>query len=607
MHSLHSHHDDHRRRREEEERRSTAIVLDMPRRRRSTTSSTGLFLCILTMTTTDEEERRRSRAARPSCWICLEEEEVLPVRGSSGYAHLSCLIHNAEGRSKQAYEESPLSSCSHRDIATNFIVCPNCKQEYQDDIKSNMTYALLAFVERELRGTRYEILHVHALIHRIRVLLDDVHDAKRREEDKRMEGEEIISKLLSSIDKMKSCNHVHRIWQSGGFLKLEADVYFAIGHFNMAIDSQESLTSAKEYFVKVRDIDILIGNEANVMVMERNISIVDAELAVLGGNNNSKKKKKLEHDASSDLKSERQYTEYCLEKYGELDPRSITAVVHLADVLCNVHRTVEAERLLSKLVRSCRRVHGPDHGSTARVVSALQHVKERWVKVKDQKEGRFVLFQALRYEDDGTSCILQGPLVTHPRCVEGEEEQTLLRVASSDLILTEGTPVRLCCGLMKEQESHLHGQIGDVRVVFEDVRECEVHFEEEEADDLGHGVRVKAENLRIVFDLTGGSEYDNRSQYDGKQQGNDKGSYNDKGRDQDQEIKQQQQQQQQRIIQNGCTYYHGEKNTMQVPKWNGFMWFVVIAIGCIVLAAAMVLLEPSILQGPSKIRPRRET
>ena len=110
--------------------------------------------------------------------------------------------------------------------------------------------------------------------------------------------------------------------------------------------------------------------------------------------------------------------------------------LHLAEMYPSTQK-IKAERLLVNLVNICRRVHGEDHGVTGEALSDLQKSKARYVVTSFGGEERD--FQALRYEEDGVKCVIQGP-IEEPRDVEGEEKLT---VSTDDVFCLKGT-IYLC-------------------------------------------------------------------------------------------------------------------------------------------------------------------
>jgi hypothetical protein len=90
----------------------------------------------------------------------------------------------------------------------------------------------------------------------------------------------------------------------------------------------------------------------------------------------------------------------------------------------------------------------------------LQEYKEWYVLVLPEINKTF---QALRYENEGKTCIVivMGP-ITEPRQVEDE---TLHHIANNLVIPSKGCVV-ICHGLVNA--SHLNGELGEVRTMKQD-------------------------------------------------------------------------------------------------------------------------------------------
>ena len=101
-------------------------------------------------------------------------------------------------------------------------------------------------------------------------------------------------------------------------------------------------------------------------------------------------------------------------------------------------------------------------------------------------------FHALRYENDGEICVVQGP-VTEPRITADER---IHHIANNRVIPSKGCVV-ICHGLVSA--SHLNGELGEVRYVKQNETEIRlaVHFEKKGAKSA----LVKPENLRIAFEI----------------------------------------------------------------------------------------------------------
>eukprot|EP00985_Skeletonema_marinoi_P000868 scaffold355_cov161-Skeletonema_marinoi.AAC.1 len=393
------------------------------------------------------------------CWLCLGEgpdASGMPLmrncscRGSSGFAHLSCIIRYAEIDGRNSYQ-------SMRNIGTAFQVqeCPNCKQDFQNDLRYHLERARVSFVEREFSDDH--MLYLRALIHRVRVL-------NAKNDADKAEGDQICFKMVSTIDEMKS-DHSQSDW-SGEFMKMEAVVLYVIGLFHMNVGSEESLQEALEYFGSAIYLFTLLGDEINIISAKKNIAKIEAKFSG----------EEICHDDGKDL-------EFSQRQRGQL----------LAHALYCSNQGVAAERLLTKLAAISRQVHGPTHNCTLSATSALRDVKDRRVFINSRRQW----FHALKYENDGLSCVVRGPVVEsagRSSSISMQEEHMLLTLSLpiSDVSPGPGTPV-VCQGL--SERAHLNGKIGDTRGFNEG--KFEVHFEEAGLEPA----ILKHENRRIVFEL----------------------------------------------------------------------------------------------------------
>ena len=296
------------------------------------------------------------------CWLCLEDgpdASGMPLvrdcscRGSSGFAHTACIISYAESDGRQTYQH-----CGN--IGMAFQQCPNCKQEYNNKLRYNLERARVEFVEKEF--TNDHMLHLRALIHRVRVLdVESVAD--------RAEGEEIGLRMITIVEEMKSQPSMqeHDVWKSGGYMKMEAVVLYVIGLFNMNIGSTESLQEALGYFGSAIELFTSIGDEINLMTARRNLSKIESSLYG----------KQLRHNDESNLEFCQKQYNYWREKLGEHHPITIRRGELLAHTLFSLNQGAAAEKLLTKLAETSRQVHGHNHNSTLSVTSALRDIKER--------------------------------------------------------------------------------------------------------------------------------------------------------------------------------------------------------------------------------------
>jgi hypothetical protein len=174
-----------------------------------------------------------------------------------------------------------------------------------------------------------------------------------------------------------------------------------------------------------------------------------------------------------------------LEQLGEV--ASLKIGTDLASSLRRANRTIEAWRLMKRLIAIKQQYYGREHRSTKALERLLNvfHCKIQFVTLKSLD----LEFEAFGYEDD--KYILRGPIDVP------EEEMETLRVDPADVIFLDddGTPV-VCHGL-KNNAAYLNGKIGDARSFDETTGRYGVYFEDESIKPKS----VKPQNLRILFEL----------------------------------------------------------------------------------------------------------
>ena len=350
-----------------------------------------------------------------------------------------------------------------------FTQCPNCKQTFQGDVYYDLTKAQLSFIEREFKDV--ENWHVEAMVMRMTVL-----DVKKNAD--RIEGEEISAKILSMIE-----DDMGTSISSVEFLIL---AYKCIGMFYYKVGDDESLEKAKKCYEKARGVyNTLGGGEVHetlifmAKTIEEGLAKVEARL-----NGNS-----LPETAVFDLSTLQDTYKHMSQNLGENDIMTMQCGVRLARDLFEASHTIEALRLLDKLLLTSRRVHGASHKQTKDAEYLWQRLKIRYVEIGNQP------YQALRYEKDGDSYVVNGPV---PANLLGktryDDDEDTFSISSGDVSFTVGLPVMLH-GLTKA--AHLNDKIGDIRDRCALSNRFIVHLE-------GKGlkpVKVKQENLRIVLDL----------------------------------------------------------------------------------------------------------
>ena len=183
----------------------------------------------------------------------------------------------------------------------------------------------------------------------------------------------------------------------------------------------------------------------------------------------------------------RAYYDY-VAKVGDKCLTSLSLGMDLARALEVAHHGIECHRLLTKLLPKCRWFHGPAHDlakTTQRCLLLREiHMVQLCTPGNVSSEDRSMrYYKALRYEDDGNTCVLLQSYMHSP-----------FSVTSNSVHFDMGVPV--IYNSLKGA-THLNGKIGDVRSWDNTTKRYGVHFEDQSLDPAG----VKQQNLRIVFDL----------------------------------------------------------------------------------------------------------
>ena len=153
--------------------------------------------------------------APATCYFCLEEggdafgEEPLvrdcSCRGeSAGYAHKSCIIQFATVKSKQDKD----------DFERAWHTCPNCNQQYQNQLRLDIASAYLEFAETTYGQPDNKMKLMNALIVNIDSIFEILTQMYRQNASKlmrvdamkpalRVQGENLLNKLLSMTLQVK--------------------------------------------------------------------------------------------------------------------------------------------------------------------------------------------------------------------------------------------------------------------------------------------------------------------------------------------------------------------------------------------------------------------
>mmetsp|Transcript_25111 Transcript_25111/g.42913 ORF Transcript_25111/g.42913 Transcript_25111/m.42913 type:complete len:444 (-) Transcript_25111:44-1375(-) len=431
-----------------------------------------------------------------SCWICLGEgpdksgqslRRDCSCRGNSaGFVHLACLVDYARHKSMQMGK-----MCDNILFVDPWRTCPSCSQPYQNRLSLDLKANFVAFVEKEYPGDRSKQLQ--AVSEKLVTLMNvDTTHPEQKEEVKTLSN-----KILLMVEEMETLN------SSVNIKRIEAEAFHSLGIIALGEGTKESAKLAAEYFQKCRDIFTTNGSADEVIVAEHNLAIAKSKYG----------RRKLSNDGA--IEKWQQCYNNRVHKHGESCQIALESGMQLSCALRRSLRVIEAERLLSKLVDTCKRVHGPDHGLTRQLDGKLNESNMRYVALpwytarKCGKDHEWKLFhgmkfqswsyfQALRYTDGGSNCVLRGPVKSFIGSKRNIKLEKTFVVASKDIHILLGTPV-VCHGL--EVLTHLNGCVGEVRYwggVFQGgMSRPRIHFEENDLEPLN----IKRENLRIVFSL----------------------------------------------------------------------------------------------------------
>lgn len=182
------------------------------------------------------------------------------------------------------------------------------------------------------------------------------------------------------------------------------------------------------------------------------------------------------------IEKSRKAYQLLLENYGEA--ASIQVGPDIAYILSKSQHTIEAWRLLKRLIAISQQHHGREHRNTIEIERMLANLKMQCVTLRSLG----FPFRAIGYEDN--KYVLQGPIGVP------EERMQTLRVDPADVILkSNGVPV-VCHGL-KNNAAYLNGKIGDLRSFDKSTGRYGVYFEDKAIKPKS----VKLRNLRIIFEL----------------------------------------------------------------------------------------------------------
>ncbi|KAL9185696.1 hypothetical protein ACHAXT_003473 [Thalassiosira profunda] len=407
----------------------------------------------------DDGGGKRPAAAKSededTCWLCLDavHETGAPLRrecscrGGSGFAHLPCLVEYAKDWSQKHERDMVKFGRVWKD-------CPNCEQEYGDQLGFDMATAMGEFVQ-----SKYPESKIHTLASLLISLLNLMQ--RKNVPNMRELARGRTERILEMVAEMKA--------EQSPLPHFARNVEFQ-AYFTQAFITLDEGSASEAVLQLEQCLGIARGLENAGFVYAVEAVLARAKSRCDGESNG---------DASEELEHNRKLHKTCVATAGEGDLSTITSGGLLAASLKAAHHGIEAERLLTKLATSSKRVLGPERDETKQILAELKYCKKRSIGIKSREGGDF---QALRCDENSGEYL-----------VKNKSGETF-SVAAGDVIFAPGTPV-ICNGL--EASSQFNGKIGDVRSFDEPSQSYKIYFEEGELEPQ----LICGKFLRILFEL----------------------------------------------------------------------------------------------------------
>jgi len=431
-----------------------------------------------------------SNSSGATCWICFENDDSGPplvrdcaCRGDAGFVHLSCIINYAETKSKQ------INHRIDKGAVKLWYECPTCLQGYDNQLGVDISSAFVSFTietfpcHPDINSDEFPCdpyRYLEALTGKVKSLNTDSRNQSYRQEISTI-GEEI----LSIIEKIRNIpEHVialSMVSAFGFYAPKRIDRIEYITHKDLGGVAHNNARNGPEEETE-ENIELALKHLNKYRELAEKTGDYDAEDAEL----NLDMHDRFWYQAGyQEATTTRVSIDYLRNQYKQ-NPSPSTGS-QLAKRLLDTCHTIEGLRLMDVLIKDTRRTYGPDHSLTKSFENEMHNrMSKRLVALKSDLE----VYQVIRYEDDGTKCLIKGPNPDNAN----EEDQKSFQVGKDDFVLFHGTPV-ICYGL--NNAKHLNGKIGETRDYDEEIERYKVHFEDE-------GLKpclVKSENVRILFDV----------------------------------------------------------------------------------------------------------
>ena len=246
-------------------------------------------------------------------------------RGSdSGFVHLSCLTDYAAAKSKQSLDMIGFAMPWH--------TCPNCNQEYQNELAIDIANKFVPFVQRQYPdNTQRQAEALYVKLGVLMGMLDRLQPVQKRE------AGVTANVLLSMIDRMKNDAPLSKRYSS-----FAAYAYHVHGRIALQEGTEESARRAVTHFEKYLEVSEEVGYGDCIVNAKANIAIAKSKYE--GGSNEEV------------LKTSRDVYELAVSEYGEGIKQTIDAGKIYALRLRKANRLEEARELLTKLLATSKQL-----------------------------------------------------------------------------------------------------------------------------------------------------------------------------------------------------------------------------------------------------------
>lgn len=435
-----------------------------------------------------DDSRKRlaeSNLEDASCFICLEEGDDgrgrpllrdCSCRGSAGWAHFDCLVKYAREKSEALIAKGSYMPCQLSDV---WVVCCNCKQEFQKDLSVAMASSCVEYIKKHRSYMRKQ----WDLIEMLKVKQSMHFNAHEKE------GKQVSQQILTLLtDQTKSITYSGPRIPEQRLLELEADTNRGLSCFCLQDQDYEGAITCSTKAIRIYD-DLSVRFEKDkymCMIACAKGSIEEARKILRGGGTNQV--------TESALEESRRMHEREIKEFGEA--QAIGTGLNYVAALKQAGYSIKAQRLSTKLFGMTQQIHGSDHPLTKEALRSLTLSRHRGMKFNDQD------YAFIRYNESKDKYIVRGPLdmgnFSHISDKIGQKRQ----VSIGSCRLFDRTPV-VIRGLGSAQK-HLNGKIGEtmgqdtvlvsvgntLRVISYNVRLKN-----------GDKVRMVPDNLHVLFDV----------------------------------------------------------------------------------------------------------